>query len=112
MEIVHNSRLLQSDDILAREGGREVHEVGGLMRLLHSFTKRLLQSDDFLAREGGTNDNPAALFPTDPGALLPPMVYAKRARSRLCLSPGTRQCIDRIATLAHRGERTSVASEA
>ena len=77
MEILPNSRLLQSDDILAREGGREVHEVGGLMRLLHSFIKRLLQSDDLLAREGGTNDKPAALFPTDPGALLPPMVYAK-----------------------------------
>ena len=102
MEILPNARLLQSDDILAREGGWEVHEVGGLMRLFHSFTKRLLQSDDFLAREGGTNDKPAALFPTDHGALLPPLVYAERARSRLCLSPGTRQCIDRIAPLAHR----------
>ena len=77
------------------------------MRLLHSFTKRLLQSDDVLAREGGTNDKPAALFPTDPGALLPPVVYAKRARSRLCLSPGTRQCIDRIAPLAHRAPSPS-----
>ena len=107
MEIPPISRLLHSDNILARKNGREVHEVGGLMRLLHSFTKRLLQSDDFLAREGGTNDNPAALFPTDPGALLPPMVYAKRARSRLCLSPGTRQCIDRIAPLAHRAPSPS-----
>ena len=42
-----------SGDFLAREGGREVHEVGGLMRLLHSCTKRLLQHDDSLAREGG-----------------------------------------------------------
>ena len=53
LEIIPNSRLLHSDDILARESGREVHEVGGLMRLLHSFIKRLSQSDDFLAREGG-----------------------------------------------------------
>ena len=81
MEIILNPRLLQSNDILARESGREAHKLGGLMRLLHSI-KRLLQSDDFLAREGGTNDKPAALFPTDPGALLPPMVYAKRARHR------------------------------
>ena len=86
-EIFPNARLLQSDDILAREGGREVLEVGVLMRLRHSFLKRLLQSDDFLARESGTNDNPAALFPTDPGALRPPMVYAKRARSRLLPEP-------------------------
>ena len=38
---------------LAREGRGAVHEVGGLVKLLQSFTKRLLQSDDFLAREGG-----------------------------------------------------------
>ena len=36
-----------------RVGWGAVRELGGLLKLLQSFTKRLLQSDDFLAREGG-----------------------------------------------------------
>ena len=46
MKLLHSftKRLLQNDDSLAREGGREVHEIGGLMKLLHSFTTRVLQS--------------------------------------------------------------------